>query len=626
MKKFLSIFIMIAILLPGMAFAVSADEAEAAAVEEIDILALLGVTRMVSLTEEAQKIALEDFDFLADYILQTAPTQNIVYRRFGISMEEYLGYLRQNITDNVPIPSLAFLGLGDDWIEEPEDAVGLAADYLGSLLIFMSSELGGLGHLVPMDHFMYEQLYTAIKMMVNHQEEMLELGTPQAHLDFLKLHYDALSAPATLKLFGINPVDFDLGFDLDILMDVGAMDENNVIAVIIEENRIAYMHIASFFNSLALDIEVIYPFLYEIQDYEHLIIDIRGNMGGLGNYFLTLLMLILDEAIEFEYPEFYIESELTAGFYENPNSLMGATLAGVFDAKEFAEARNMTEYFDKDDLALLDKVLVWQTEFLPIPVEEGGLPFGGSIWLLVDGLSMSASEIAAQISVNTGFATVAGEPTAGVTGVIHTYISLPGTGILFRIDLGYTVDNLGRSIEEFGIIPQVANMPGLNALETVLVLIYSQDYILNNWAERYIFDALSYGLIGADTYFDFTADVTVEGFNSVRNGLYEILGIAASSDSNAPDAFMQRRAVIYDLYFAIHNFYNLTGIETDEWEKITSDGFANYDDALEYFIANGLINGRRDGNYQLDQICTVEEMIAFSVRAIEHIISKISVG
>jgi hypothetical protein len=276
--------------------------------------------------------------------------------------------------------------------------------------------------------------------------------------------------PATVNLFGINPEDLNIDFDLEILMDVGATDEENVTVVIIEEDRIAYMHIASFFNSIALDMEIIHPFLYEVQHYEHLIIDIRGNGGGLANYFPIILMMLLEETIAFQYPEFYIESELTAGFYENPMSLMGAALAGVFDAAEFVEEQNMV-LFNQDDLELFDKVLVWQSEFAPIPIEEGGIPFGGEIWMLVDGTSMSASEIAAKISVNTGFATVVGEPTAGVTGVIHTFVSLPNTGVLFRIDLGYTVDNYGRSIEEFGVIPQIINMPGLDALHTVLTLI-----------------------------------------------------------------------------------------------------------------------------------------------------------
>ena len=41
--------------------------------------------------------------------------------------------------------------------------------------------------------------------------------------------------------------------------------------------------------------------------------------------------------------------------------------------------------------------------------------------------------------------------------------------------------------------------------------------------------------------------------------------------------------------------------------------------AIDYFVDNGLINGRATGDYQLDQDCTTEEMIAFSVRAYEFL-------
>jgi hypothetical protein len=195
---------------------------------------------------------------------------------------------------------------------------------------------------------------------------------------------------------------------------------------------------------------------------------LRGNGGGFLNYFPTLLVLLIDEPIEFQYPEFYIDSKLTAGYYDNPVSMAGGELAGKFTAKEFVEERGMI-YFNQDDLNLLDYALLWQAEFEPF--EGISVPFGGQIWLLVDGGSASASEVAAMICVNTGFALVVGEPTAGVSGVIHTFAVLPNTGILFRIDLGYTVDDYGRSIEEFGVIPQIPNMPELDALETALALI-----------------------------------------------------------------------------------------------------------------------------------------------------------
>jgi hypothetical protein len=262
---------------------------------------------------------------------------------------------------------------------------------------------------------------------------------------------------------------------LEAIDSAGAMDEENITAIIIEDDRIAYVHIASFMNNIDMDLDKLYMFFMEVQDYEHLIIDIRGNGGGFLGYVIIMIMMLIDEPIQFQYPEFYIESDLTAGYYKDPMSTSGGTLVGKYTAEEFVKERNLPQ-FNQDDLKLLDSVLLWETEFEPF---EGNTPFAGEIWLLVDGGSASASEMAAMISLNTGFATVVGEPTAGVTGVVYTFAALPETGVVFRIDLGYTVDDYGRSFEEFGVIPQIPNMPEIDALETVLIIVNAPDMELD---------------------------------------------------------------------------------------------------------------------------------------------------
>jgi len=247
------------------------------------------------------------------------------------------------------------------------------------------------------------------------------------------------------------------------------MDEENL--TMIAEDGIAYLHIKSFYNSLEMDFNKLIPFFAEIQDYDHLIIDIRGNGGGFAGYFPFMLELLIDEPLTFQYPEFYIDSKLTAGYYEYPASMLGGNLVGIYKSKDFVKEQKMTQ-FNKDDLKLLDKVLLWETEFLPMAeLSDDVAPFNGEIWLLVDGGCASASVVAAMICANTGFATVVGEPTTGVTGVIYTYTVLPNTGIVVRTDLGYVTDDFGRSYEEFGVIPQIPNMPELDALATVMTLI-----------------------------------------------------------------------------------------------------------------------------------------------------------
>ena len=383
--------------------------------------------------------------------------------------------------------------MGERWVEEATDDLHIAADYLFSVLVMLAVEMGELGHMAPqpvsliaelffgqsfllyagvdidelMDDLDPAMLYMAIEEGYTYEEiEALVERTIQAVLRFAELHVDAFSAPSALWFYGIDPYEFD--FDVELAEQLGFMNPDNVTTAIIEEGRIAYFHIASFLNNLELDAETLFPFFEEIQDFEHLIIDLRGNMGGFVHWFPTnVAARLIDEPLSFEFTEFFIASELTAGFFENPHAVSGGISLGIYPIAERVEYLGLTE-FNPYDLALLDYAIVWQSAAVPA---EDNTPFGGEIWLLVDGSTGSTSEMAAKFSTLTGFATVVGEPTAGVTQVTHAFVPLPNTGILFRIDLGYTIDQYGRSIEEFGVIPHIFNAEGLDALETLLSII-----------------------------------------------------------------------------------------------------------------------------------------------------------
>jgi len=358
----------------------------------------------------------------------------------------------------------------------------IAADYMMSLLLFFVFDFGGFGHFSPLDISVVEQFFITSYILQSDEyaleatrQEFAEAGLdPERSLDamyrFHQVHYEIYNTPSVLWFYQVDPVEFD--FDVDLLETVGTMNADNITTSILEPGKVAYIHIASFMNNMAIDIDILFPFYEEIQDFEHLIIDVRGNGGGFAGYFPALVVsMLISENISFTYPEFFVAHEMTAALFENPMSLASANLYGIFPAAQFVQDQNM-HLFNREDLAILDYVAVWNVEYTP---SEYAIPFGGEIWLLVDEGSMSASVMAAQIAVNTGFATVVGEPTSRVTGVVYTFAALPNTGVLFRVDLGYTTDQYGRSIEEFGVIPQILNFPGMDALETVLAVINEAD-------------------------------------------------------------------------------------------------------------------------------------------------------
>ena len=444
------------------------EELESVVAHMENLAELFGVG-MVSLTPEAKKIALTDFEYLHNKVMQIAPTQNIIARQLDIpSFDSLFGVYHQIIYNNIPIPTITSIYMGERWAGVHTEARYIAADYLFSLLMLFSFEFWGLGHMGPQALEAVEQMFFSAAFTAHHWP--IALHPRDAIVRLWHLYYEIFNAPSSLWFYAVDESKFDFYIDwVDVL---GAMDPDNVTTKIIEPGRIAYIRIQSFLNNIPLDAETLFPFYEEIQDFPHLILDFRGNTGGYVNSFLwNVLTMLIDESITFTYTEFYISNAITEAFFYAPICAAMGTVYGVFPAATYVRKNNLT-LFNQDDLALLDYAIVWRAVYHPY---VNNIPFNGQIWMLVDDWSASATEIAALIAIDTGFATVVGEPTAGISGVANTFASLPNTGILFRIDLGYTVDNYGRSFEEYGVVPQILNAEGMDALATVLAIIRTAD-------------------------------------------------------------------------------------------------------------------------------------------------------
>ena len=416
-------------------------------------------TRKISLTEQARQMALSDFEYLVSTILRAAPTQNMIYERTGMAAEVFFASFHQKIYNNIPLVSYIAFDKPERWAQPRNDARYIAADYLFSLLDIMGGRLDGLGHMFTKWPSYVERRFFALAAL--HAGDNLDSHGER--------HFEIFNTPSVLWFYDIDPDDYD---DDRVVWD---MDPGNVTTRIIAPGSIAYISIASFSNDMDFDAEILFPFYEQIQNFEHLIIDIRGNSGGSPSYFdFNVVQKLIDWRISFSYVVFYMDTEITAPFINEPRS----SFVGLQHTKAPAGAfvrENDLPYFNLEDLELLDYAVTWTVNFW---WADDNIPFGGKVWLLVDGDSASASEMAAIISMGTGFATVVGENTAGITGVNNTYAALPNTGILFRIDIGYSVDQFGRSFERYGVTPQIRNFEGMDALETVLHLIEIGDFIM----------------------------------------------------------------------------------------------------------------------------------------------------
>ena len=287
-----------------------------------------------------------------------------------------------------------------------------------------------------------------------------------------RVFYETMTAPAALRFYG--EITINIGE-----YESGMINPNNISTGIKVESHVAYVNVRQFNHyNIEHDKAIMFAFFEEIADYNHLIIDLRQNTGGWPRYFYQIFAEPnITAPLEWHVVEFFSSGRHSRKYSDayiadllnfRPEDL--ATVSG--DAAAFI-AKNDMRYFNRDDLDLLQNVAVWRYSIYPA---TGNRMFNGRFWILVGPRSSSGVEMVATFARETGFATLVGEPTAGIMGAMTAYLLLPNSGIIVRYDFGYQTDQYGRSLEEFGVMPHYFNRPGMNALQTVLAIIEEGAY------------------------------------------------------------------------------------------------------------------------------------------------------
>lgn len=437
---------------------------------------------LFTLTEQARDIALYDFDYMVEFVMANTPWDSVMRRIWGVGFLEIAASVRMWIEFMEPLPITLFdaevyevfrsqVPLHDGGT--PEE---LAASYLFMLLaMVLAPELDGIGHLGPRSLDLYTAQVIQFERELHRIAAEIEGGTHYA-IDLML--ETAFRHPRAEWFYGYVVVDFE---DEDSPLP---RIPGNVTTALVSED-IAYIHIESFLADYDYDDEVILPFLQEIADFEHLIIDVRGNLGGVMSYPIRrIFSRLINEPVEFATHEFFVGGEAASAMMlalqqtaESPVSeIVGIgehIYADFFYADEFIDERGMV----LGDAAVLDYVMVSRSLISPA---DDAVGFEGKIWFLVDGWSASATALLAEMFMYTGLATVVGENTSRIMGSSHVYVALPNTGIIWRADIGYRTDAYGNSLEVFGIAPDIRNFPGMDAFDTVMTLIMGQD-ALTSW-------------------------------------------------------------------------------------------------------------------------------------------------
>ncbi len=166
------------------------------------------------------------------------------------------------------------------------------------------------------------------------------------------------------------------------------------------DSELAYMKIKAMSHyHIDQDYDKIKSFLKDVEDYDKLIIDIRGNSGGSDDYWKNIVELLIDDVYSAEYYSFFKQTSKSTN---DPFKVPSLTTIKDLDEKvleQLPEEIKTDFNFYKTNLVQIDP--------------EGDINFKGKVYLLVDEEVVSSSEKFAAFAKDTGFATLVGDTTGG---------------------------------------------------------------------------------------------------------------------------------------------------------------------------------------------------------------------
>ena len=439
---------------------------------------LISNEKLIAVGQLTKEDFLNDFDYMIQTMEDTFPYFGVAERKLGVDIR-VRGRETRSIIEKYPY---SLQGIASELGISLEDMPELDEHVFWSIIRHeFFSHFIGLAHAYPLNSGLYNTFQR-----------------PYSSSYSTSNNHHAFTNPISQKFYReqevlFNTLDeegalFQFIFRSSPLLQI---KDSTVKGEIIEKDRIAYLNVPSFLNfNVNTDTDTLRRFYRDINEYDHLIIDIRDNDGGSPDIWRMFIMKPLwqnrDHMPDMPLYAFYRDSKLGKSLGEEslkieaqgsrniPESDNLLTISEIIEENHFS---HMNEQ-DVQDLAYGVRFntsisnIQWhhiqQMRFPYIPDTS----FDGKVWLLTNGNNYSGAALFARHAKEMGFATLVGEQTGGAyTTSAGMFFALPNTGIILRWDIDYLTDSEGRALNEFPTTPHHLNRPGMDALETVLQLI-----------------------------------------------------------------------------------------------------------------------------------------------------------
>lgn len=227
------------------------------------------------------------------------------------------------------------------------------------------------------------------------------------------------------------------------------------------EKKAGYVRIGDFSDNLEEDDnKVLLEFYKKVEEFDLLIIDVRGNQGGsYGPWMRNVIAPLTKEKL---------------------SSKMHLAFRSGNYVEMFRRVANIGPIVPKDSFEQLPPEVLTEDftiyDYTQTVEPSGEIDFNGRIIILIDAITFSATDAFALFCKETGFAKLYGIPSGG-DGISDSpiYYILPNSKLLVRFTPGMGIDYTGKANEEVCVHPDIYHESPFGDMDSLVEFVLNQE-------------------------------------------------------------------------------------------------------------------------------------------------------